>query len=205
MNHSLRIGITGAHSTGKTTLLNALRSEPDFKNFVFRDEVTRKIRSYGLEINENGSDVTQRLIMKEHAYNLLMYDHLITDRTTLDCMIYTDYLHDTGKVSRDVVWKTRHDHEKLFPKYNIILYTPVEFEVEDDGVRSTDAGFRRRIAERFEEVVNNHKDTAPWIVTIKGSVRERVNATIRAIQTYEGASMYQYMKEYKWNPHNDKA
>jgi len=80
----MRIGITGAQSVGKTTLLNALRSEKLFKDYAICDEVTRRVKSYGLPINEGGTDTTQRLIMNEHIYNAFMHEDMLTDRTALD-------------------------------------------------------------------------------------------------------------------------
>ena len=41
----MRIGITGAQSVGKTTLLNALRSEKLFDDYTICDEVTRRVKS----------------------------------------------------------------------------------------------------------------------------------------------------------------
>ena len=98
---TVRIGISGAQSVGKTTLLNALRSEKCFWGYNIRNEVTRTVKSYGIDINENGSDISQMLIMKEHIYNLVMFDDMITDRTSLDGLVYTKWLYNQGKVSED--------------------------------------------------------------------------------------------------------
>jgi hypothetical protein len=51
-DNSELFGISGAQSVGKTTLLNALRSEPTFKDYSICDEVTRRVKSYGLLIND---------------------------------------------------------------------------------------------------------------------------------------------------------
>ena len=95
----MRIGITGAQSVGKTTLLNALRSEKLFKDYVVCDEVTRRVKSYGLPINEEGTDITQRLIMNEHIVNVYMHDNMLTDRTALDGLVYSTYLYKQNKIS----------------------------------------------------------------------------------------------------------
>ena len=55
----MRIGLSGTQSTGKTTLLNVLRSEKHFKEYQVNDEVTRWVRSLGIDINEAGSDISQ--------------------------------------------------------------------------------------------------------------------------------------------------
>ena len=83
----MKIGISGAQSVGKTTLLNALRSEKKFKHYTICDEVTRRVKSYGLPINENGTDLTQQLIMQEHIVNAFMYTEFIADRTSMTFLL----------------------------------------------------------------------------------------------------------------------
>ena len=99
----MKIGITGAQSVGKTTLLNALRSEKKFKTYAICDEVTRELIKLGLDINEAGSDLTQELIMQKHVFNVFMYNDMLTDRTALDGLVYTAYLHLHKKVSKDTL------------------------------------------------------------------------------------------------------
>ena len=77
----MKLGISGAQSVGKTTLLNALRSERGLLGFTICDEVTRRVKGYGLPINEDGTDVTQNLIMQEHIVNVFMYDIKTSIRT----------------------------------------------------------------------------------------------------------------------------
>ena len=57
----MRIGLSGTQSTGKTTLLNVLRSERIFKDYQVNDEVTRWVKSLNIEINEAGSDRVKNL------------------------------------------------------------------------------------------------------------------------------------------------
>lgn len=180
----IRIGITGAHSTGKTTLLNALRSEPAFADLDICTEVTRDVRALGLEINEGGTDLTQRLIMNQHIVNIFMHPCMLTDRTSLDGLIYTEWLYKHGKVSK----KTLEYAEKVFNQtiyeYDILFYLPVEFEIETDGVRSTDITFQREIAQEFNKFVNSWADSRPWIVPLSGSVRGRVQTAIESYQKW---------------------
>ena len=49
----MKIAFTGAHSTGKTTLLNYLKKDPELAtDFEFVDEITRRMVKKGLKINE---------------------------------------------------------------------------------------------------------------------------------------------------------
>ena len=166
----MRIGISGAQSVGKTTLLNALRSEPTFKDYSICDEVTRRVKSYGLLINEHGNDTTQRLIMQEHIINLFMHDNMITDRTSLDGLVYTKYLKQKGKVSQEILDYSYKIFEKTIRQYDLLFYIVPEFDIVDDGTRSTDIEFRDDIVRIFNDVIGLNGVN---FLHVTGSVRQR--------------------------------
>jgi len=171
----MRIGITGAQSVGKTTLLNALRSEKLFKDYVICDEVTRRVMSYGLPINEDGTDMTQRLIMNEHIVNVFMNGNMLTDRTALDGLVYSVYLNNKNKISSSTLKYAKDIFKKVWNSYDYVFYIEPEFEIVDDGVRSIDKQFRDEIAELFETTIEKEKLS---MHRVKGSVRDRVNTII---------------------------
>lgn len=173
-----KIGISGAQSVGKTTLLNALRSEKCFKDYNIRNEVTRAVRDLGLQINEDGNDVTQKLIMKEHIYNLVMFDDMITDRTSLDGLVYTTWLYDSSKVSPECFVETQMIFEKTIKMYDYIFYIAPEFPIEDDGVRSASKQWQNEIVTLFDAIIDTYK--VP-VINVSGSVRERVNTILKTI------------------------
>lgn len=178
----MRIGIAGAQSVGKTTLLNALRSEKMFQDMKVCNEVTRRVMSYGLPINENGTDVTQKLIMQEHIVNVFMYNNFITDRTALDGVVYTKYLHENGKVNDETMTFATDVFLKLYDKYDIMFYIGPEFEIQNDGIRSIDVNFRNRIVNIFNDFFDTYK-LSP--VRLSGSVRQRVEQAIEAYNKVE--------------------
>lgn len=171
----MKIGIAGAHSVGKTTLLNALRSEPCFKDYKICDEVTRQVRAMGLDINENGSDKTQYLIMLKHLENVFMNNNMITDRTALDCLVYSRYLWRNNKISDESMNYITIMFNKIWHLYDAVFYIEPEFDLVDDGVRSTDLLFRDSIVNEFKQAIAElqlHKDR---FFHLTGSVVNRVN------------------------------
>jgi GTPase SAR1 family protein len=178
----VRIGISGAQSVGKTTLLNALRSEKCFKDYDIRNEVTRSVKALGININESGSDISQQLIMKEHIYNLVMFDDMITDRTSLDGIVYTYWLHEQGKVSNECFEECFRVFQKTYPMYDHIFFIRPEFPIEDDGVRSASKEWQDEIADIFESFLL--KCNIP-VTFVSGSVRERVNTILKTIGEIE--------------------
>jgi|TARA_R110000851_G_scaffold25766_4_gene73883 nicotinamide riboside kinase len=174
----MKIGITGAQSVGKTTLLNALRSEPRFDGYTVCDEVTREIREMGFDINEQGSDLTQILIMQKHISNVFMYDDMLTDRTALDGLVYTTWMHQHNKVTQATLEKVYSIYEKLINSYDYIFYIRPEFPIIDDGVRSIDPQFRDDINDIFEGFIN---ELPREHITVSGSVRERVSQVLKVV------------------------
>lgn len=175
----MRIGISGAQSVGKTTLLNALRSEKIFKDYHIANEVTRRVASYGLPINESGTDTTQKLIMQEHIVNTFMYGNFIADRTAWDGYVYSCYLWNNSKISYDTLQHAREVFVKVQPTYDVQFYINPEFDIENDGVRSIDLGFRNSIVQLFN---NTAKDYKLKVINLSGSVRERVDTVLHVIE-----------------------
>lgn len=174
----MKIGISGAQSTGKTTLLNALRSEKYFHNYDIRNEVTRTIREYGIDINEKGSDTSQLLIMREHVYNLCMFDNMLTDRTSLDGLVYSSWLFNEGKITPACLEEVMRVFERTITKYDYIFYIKPEFAIEDDGIRSASQQWQQEIQAIFENIIDLY---AVPVIHISGSVRQRVDAVLTNI------------------------
>ena len=176
----MKIGISGAQSVGKTTLLSALRSEKVFSDYAVCDEVTRRVRDYGVGINESGSNTTQRLIMNEHIANLVLNENMLTDRTALDGLVYSRYLRDKGNINTETMAYVERVFTRIIGMYDIIFYIKPEFPIDNDGVRSVSVEFRDAIARGFDVAIESGIVTAP-VVLLTGSVRERVNTVITTL------------------------
>lgn len=144
--------------------------------------MTRRVGSYGLPINEDGTDITQRLIMQEHIVNYFMNDRMICDRSALDGIVYSEYLWLNKKVKWSTVEYSASVYEKLMGKYDLIFYIAPEFEIEDDGVRSINKAFRDSIVEIFNNHLETLKQNNIEVTYVSGSVRERVEQVLRKIE-----------------------
>jgi len=177
----MRIAFTGAQSTGKTTLLEAIKQNEEFRyKYEFIDEITRRMVKKGLKINEAGGNTTQLLIMNEHIKNLL-YEDVIMDRCMLDGLVYTDWLHWEGKVKTWVYEYAKNVFDHYINRYDLIFYLKPEFDIVDDGVRSVDIKFRNEIVERFERYV---KHVQVPVIILSGTVEQRLEQFYNTINNH---------------------
>jgi len=172
------ISFTGAQSTGKTTLLNLIKDYNPYLESI--DEVTRRIkREYNLPINEDGGDITQTMIMSDHIANIYKkYDNdVVLDRCALDGVVYTQWLHNKGKVSKEVLLWAKKIYNTLIDKYDVIFITsPNDVPLVDDGERSIDKDFRDEIIDIFNMYIDDMKIYSREVnlFVVEGSVEERM-------------------------------
>jgi nicotinamide riboside kinase len=170
MKHFIKLAITGAQSTGKSTLIDSLKQDPDVRSlFEFTVSPTRLV-SENNNINEDGDDVTQLRIAAYHINNFAQQNNIILDRCALDGYVYTSYLFNHKKVSRETLEIAESIFMNLAWQYDAICYIPPEIDIIEDGVRSTDRTFRDEIVELFDDYINVYK--LP-VAHITGTVVER--------------------------------
>jgi len=165
-------------SVGKTTLVNALKDLPEFKDYHFRTERSKHLMSLGIPLNTDSTLKGQLVFASERAAEL-MQEKIITDRTVIDVMAFAD-LSESMK-----------DHEKfylnatltyLIDEYDVLFYvSPKGVEIEDNGVRETNAEYRTAVDEKIKSIVGMHRSNT---ITIKGSVEERIEQVKNAVAQY---------------------
>lgn len=184
------ISFTGAQSTGKSTLLNNCMEEFGDK-FVYFPEITRQIKAEcGVAINEAGDSITQNIITAEHIKNMLKASKCdtILDRCILDGLVYTMYLHfDKKQVDEFSLAFAIKTFNEFIDKVDVIFYTdPKDVPLVDDGERSVNGEFRKKIIEIFEWVIDEYK--VKNIVKLSGTVEQRMD-TIRKTLKNKGINL----------------
>ena len=99
-------------------------------------------------------------------------DITISDRTVYDQLAYIAYAYNKGNITDDEL--------KLLEKYisywgftySYIVYIPIEFEMEKDGVRSEDEEFRREIDQLVQNMLEEYVCEERRCI-IKGTEEER--------------------------------
>lgn len=151
----IKIGMMGAHGTGKTSMAQAMLDGP-FSQFSLVPSTARQIKAYGYPINREATELSQilvpllRMVDEAEAYtdrrNRLYKQGLISDRTLVDSLAYTMYQNtnvwDNGALIEHVTFRLAKMHINT---YGILLYFPIYWNNVDDGVRDPDEQYRREI------------------------------------------------------------
>ena len=171
----MRIGFCGTMSVGKTTLVNALKELPEFKDYHFRTERSKHLMNLGIPLNTDSTLKGQLVFASERAAEL-MQEKIITDRTVIDVMAFAD------------LSESMEDHEKfylnstlfyLIDEYDILFYvSPEGVEIEDNGVRETNAEYRTAVDKTIKSIVGMYRKNT---ITIKGTVEERIEQVKNAL------------------------
>jgi thymidylate kinase len=167
----MRIGFTGTVSAGKTTLVHALRELSEFKDYFFATERSKYLRDLGIPLNTDSTLKGQTIFLAERCSEL-MRENVITDRTIIDVMAFTECAK-----SLDVKEKFRFKkYASMFiSEYDYIFYvSPVGIKIEDNGVRETDANYRDLIDLTIKHTC---KEALPYINNfgiISGDIEQRV-------------------------------
>ena len=137
--------------------------------FEFIDELTRQLKDSGVVINEQGGNLTQLLTNTTHIQNIVK-PKFISDRCILDSMVYTSWLYSEKKIDHWVYNFAKNSFKMLIDQYDYIFYLKPEFDLVDDGVRSSDVEFRNKISDLFEYYIDNYLVD---VHTLTGTVEQR--------------------------------
>jgi len=170
-----RIALVGASSTGKTTVYELLKNK--LPKYEFINESTRTVASYGFPINEYGSDATQLAISCFHLEALLKPYNLVLDRCYMDVLVYS-YFMDHG-IDEGTLAFIQDTWNRIKGEYTHYIYFPIEFESVDDGVRSVNEEWRKKIDQRFRSELETVRQ--PYL-TITGSPMQRVEQILNFIK-----------------------
>ena len=174
----MKIGLVGTVSVGKTTLVNALAELPQFKDYHFATERSKYLRDLGIPLNTDSTLKGQTIFLAERVSELMRED-LITDRTVIDVMAFTQCAESINQAD-----KTSFEEYacNFINEYDYIFYvSPEGVEIEDNGVRATDAEYRDLIDLKIHQTINTHKDYLPKFNIISGTTEERIKQIMEFI------------------------
>lgn len=179
--------LTGAHSCGKSTLVEFFRGKEGFEciDSVTRDTITPEERKVDNGVSEEGQlrilDAIWKKSIELCAANRKDPNKIyLLDRSVFDFIAYNRAFVKRGwldaKIAEDIEDKLKDVPEM----YDLVFYLPIEFKIVDDGVRSLDEDLRKDVD---EEILNQVLWNKVRAVKLHGSVKQRVTNISRAIDS----------------------
>jgi GTPase SAR1 family protein len=167
----MKIGLCGTMSVGKTTLVNALKELPEFKDYTFRTERSKYLMEQGIPLNTDSTLKGQCVFLAERAMEL-MQENIITDRTIIDVMAF-------ARASKSMDHSEKYDFEQvatlLIKEYDYIFYiNPEGVDIEDNGVRETDQEYRQLIDFIIVNYLKSRRSLIKNYGILEGPTEERI-------------------------------
>jgi nicotinamide riboside kinase len=143
----MKVAISGSFGVGKSTLFRSLKNY--ITNLEFISETTRIV----MEENGTSNQVMTQEQRIEHQNTCTLKQielesaspNFITDYCAIDYLNYTfdlpNYLELKDKVSK---------HLRLIGGYDHVFYIPIEFSLQNDGMRFIEEKFRRNIDQHLK-------------------------------------------------------
>ena len=167
----MKIGFCGTMSVGKTTLVKALKELPEFKDYNFRTERSKYLMEMGIPLNTDSTLKGQTVFLSERASEL-MQENIITDRTVIDVMSFAQCSESMNYLDKD---KFENLASCLIHEYDYVFYvSPNGVDIEDNGVRETDARYRKDIDNTIQHYLSKYQYRIRNLVHISGSTEERI-------------------------------
>jgi GTPase SAR1 family protein len=167
----MKIGLCGTMSVGKTTLVNALKELPEFKDYMFRTERSKYLMEQGIPLNTDSTFKGQLVFLAERSMEL-MQENIITDRTVIDVIAF-------ARASKSMDHVEKYDFEQvatlLIKDYDYIFYiSPEGVDMEDNGVRETDIEYRKLIDFIITNQIKSRRSLIQNYGILEGPTKERI-------------------------------
>jgi nicotinamide riboside kinase len=173
----VRVAFSGAHRTGKSTLVAALAERlPAYKAF---DEPYRVLEEAGHEFSDPPSveDYEQQLRTSLELVSAAPADALL-DRCPLDLIAYLQVIADDFEIDD---WLD--DVRDAIARIDLIVVVPIETPDRIAVADHEDRRLRRRVNERLQRLVMDDPfGFEAQTLEVSGSLDERIRQVIRAMQ-----------------------
>jgi len=167
----MKIGFCGTVSVGKTTLVNALKKLPEFKDYTFATERSKYLRDLGIPLNTDSTLKGQTIFLAERCSELIQ-ENIITDRTVIDVMAFTMCAKSIDPFDKD---KFDDYASRFIEEYDWIFYvSPAGVDIEDNNVRTTDVEYRDRIDQMIKYLYSANLSNIKNFGIISGSTETRI-------------------------------
>ena len=179
----MKIGITGSHGVGKTTLAKVASTR---LRLPLIPEIVRKVTEEGFAVLTEDSETNVNSQLAMFGYQMVeeqRLDSFISDRILLDYYIYTRELVEQSLPYVFLESMKQLTYDYCAYEYDFIFYIPIEFSLDGDGFRAVDIEQQKKMDDRISLALGEiSKDYGTKIFTVEGSVEDRLEGILNKIK-----------------------
>lgn len=160
---------TGTHCTGKSTILSMM--EASGYNVIMHNVIRDMSKNNEIDALYNNSTEESQQRIFDRIMTILIDnkdEDYVSDRGLIDVVAYS--------IANNLsIVPLQLKELKKFSEENrgiVYFYFPIEFPIVEDGVRSTDEGYRRRVDESIVAIADMLRIP---LIRVEGNVEERYN------------------------------
>ena len=173
----MKISISGAQCTGKTTLIANLKEKPQFKDYEVYKSPTRILsQQYGMNFHYANEklQLATLILQMENAYK---QGDGIFDRSIIDNLAYYEYFKVRGQTDiLDNVHTFMYDCAyRLLKNIDIHFLLLPEIPLKDDGVREVNEGQRIEVTNIIRKMLT---DWDIEYIILSGTIEQRASAVM---------------------------
>lgn len=184
------IAFTGAHSCGKSTLVDYFRGK---ENFVCLDSCTRStITAEERKVDGlNNLDSAQLKLLDGVTHRMAEIVEMnakdpnkiyVMDRCVFDFIAYSRCFANRWQLTSSCLDSIERGCADLWNYIDVFFYLPIEFPIVNDGVRSLDEDLRKDVDSEIREQLLWNKVRA---VELTGPVKKRVSTILDTVKRLE--------------------
>ena len=188
----MRIGISGTHCCGKSTLIDAfLKNHPDYAHEPEAYELLQDINGDSFGAEPSAEDYfTQLEFHVERLKHYLPGNRVIFERSAVDYLAYLDSLIDLGRDGADVHLTKRAIKvtQEAVQELDVIAFLPLARPVDD--IEDEDRELRLAVNARLEELLISDClgifDDRPVVIELAGTTSRRLENLQTALRSIAG-------------------
>jgi hypothetical protein len=188
----MRIGLVGAHGTGKSSLVKAWL-EKHSEYYTPPVEESRKVLAKGLGMNFETNPATQeafRITLKEMIESIKLKKDAITPRTSIDTYVYNLYFFRRPQygISREFTEASREYTLKALGVWDLFVYCPIMWKLEEESEfrvgQKDNPDYQKEIDDYTYSFLINYN--VPHIILTKREDEQRIIEIEKAIEERKG-------------------